>query len=78
MKKIFKYIPFGLLVLFGGCSDMFDKEVPTYTVVDNAIYVLLQAEKALMGLFILNLIASGSQTRYDFDTRYIKDAALQG
>lgn len=72
MKKIFKYIPFGLLVQFGGWSDMFDKEVPTYTVVDNAIYDATSAENALRGVYSY-LIASGSQTRYDFDTRYIKE-----
>lgn len=76
MKKIFKYIPFGLLLLLGGCSDMFDKEVPTYTVVDNAIYDATSAENALRGVYSY-LVASGSQTRYDFDTRYIKDAALR-
>lgn len=76
MKKIFKYIPFGLLLLLGGCQDLFDREVPKYTVVDNAIYDATSAENALRGVYTY-LIANGTQIRYDFDTRYIKDAALR-
>ncbi len=71
-----KYVSFGILLLSGACTAMFDDEVPRYTVVDNAIYDATSAENALRGVYSF-LVAEGSSPRYDFDTRYIKDAALR-
>lgn len=74
MNKICKYISLGLLPLLTGCQDLFDKELPTYTVVKNAIYDATSAENALRGIY--SYLAPKSN-RHDFDSRYIKDAALR-
>lgn len=74
MNKICKYISLGLLPFLTGCQDLFDKELPTYTVVKNAIYDATSAENALRGIY--SYLAPKSN-QHDFDSRYIKDAALR-
>lgn len=74
MNKILKYIGLGLLPLVSGCQDLFDKELPTYTVVKNEIYDATSAENALRGIY--SYLAPKSN-QHDFDSRYIKDAGLR-
>lgn len=74
MNKIIKYIGLGLLPLMAGCQDLFDNELPTYTVVKNAIYDATSAENALRGIY--SYLAPKSN-QHDFDTRMIKDGALR-
>ena len=74
MNKIIKYVGLGLLPLMVGCQDLFDKELPTYTVVKNAIYDATSAENALRGIYSY---LSPKSNQHDFDTRIIKDGALR-
>ena len=75
MNRFLKYSCLLIALLFGGCAEWFDNEVPTYTVVKNAIYDATSAENALRGIY--SYLAPGTSSGHDFDSRYIKDSAVR-
>ena len=67
MNRFLKYSCLLIALLFGGCAEWFDNEVPTYTVVKNAIYDATSAENALRGIY--SYLAPGTSSGHDFDSR---------
>lgn len=75
MKKLIKYIALvSLPWMMVGCQDLFDKELPRFTVVKNAIYDATSAENAVRGIYSY---MSPKSNQHDFDSRIIKDGALR-
>lgn len=74
MNKLLNIFLLGLCLFAAGCEDVFDKELPKYTVVKNAIYDEVSADNALRGIYSY---LAPKQNLHAFDSRYIKDGALR-